>query len=59
MYLGQFDHINVVVVNTVLQLIMVHTNTKKEGVVFWTRSLMQTEGVVFRTCSQIQSCGAQ
>jgi len=46
-------------VSTVLALDMVLTDTKKEGVVFWTHSQMQTEGVVFRTRAQMQSCGAQ
>ena len=46
-------HVNIVVVSTVLALDAILIDTKKEGVVFWTCSQMQTEGVVFQTRSQI------
>jgi len=40
-------YVNIVVVGAVLAFDPIHTDTKK-GVVFWTCSQMQTEGVVFR-----------
>jgi len=51
-------HVKIVVVSEVLALDAIPTDTKQEGVVFWTCSQTQTEGVVLRTCSQMQRCGA-
>ena len=51
-------YVNIVVVGAVLAFDPIHTDTKK-GVVFWTCSQMQFEGMVFQTRSQTQSCGAQ
>jgi len=42
-----------VIVSAALALDAILTDTKKEGVVFWTHSQTQTEGVVFQTRSQM------
>ena len=47
------SQVNFVIVSAVLALDMILTDTKKEGVLFWTHSQMQTEGVVFWTRSQM------
>ena len=52
-------HFNIVMVSAVLALHAIHTDTKKEGVVFWTHAQMQIDGVVFRRSSQMQSWGAK
>lgn len=41
-YIGQF---NIVVVSAVVALDVILTDTKREGVIFWTHSQTQTEGV--------------
>ena len=48
-YVSTSDSLSHVMVSAVLAINTILTDTKKEGVVFWTRSHMQTEGVVFWT----------
>ena len=47
-------HVNIVVVSAVLALDVILTDTKKEGVVFWTCFQTKTEGTVFWTHSKMQ-----
>ena len=48
----QTVHVHIVGVSVIV------TDTKREGMVFWTHSQTQAEGVVFQTHSQMQSRGA-
>jgi len=56
-YVSTSDSSSHVMVSAVLAINAILTDTKKEGVVFWTRSQAQTEGVVFWTRYQMQCVG--